>query len=589
MRKWLGYSLRRKLSLLMLLFALIPMLFLGLLAYGISAHLTKKNITQSGFDTLRQMRGNLTSMIEDVEGMSIYLIGQRDIQQYLRLTDPDDRLAADIIGDLGNLAGSKSYISHIAIYAANSSTILSSSSIYNTDFHTPIEVSEVSDKMWAGLYPIKDFSGERNVITFIRPLRSVHDYQLLGWLSVSLDESQVSREWANLQLGGGEGQIRLTDENGNILSASDKSELYLNWEDLHPEVKVYKDTLEYGEALLQQDEEEGGDLSLLYYREPLNGWTLLATLPSSWASTQSSIILHLTAAAVVLVIVLSGALTFFVLNRVTKPLALLSRLLTMVNPERPMPVFPMNTNDEIARLGQSYNMLGKHIEQLKKQLIQNETRKKEADMQALQAQINPHFLYNTLSSIRWMALMKRDQAIAQMVGSLSDFLRFSLNNGRDYCTVHQELAHIRNYEQVQSIRYPGKFALELVVDARLQERYMLKLLLQPLVENSMLHGILKKEGKGTITVIVEEQDKHMVFTVMDDGVGISEDKLKVLREQIQSGEPNAGFGLRNVNERLLLHYGPDSQLHIISSPGAGTRIRFSIPDRGDPHENNDRG
>lgn len=588
-RKWLSYSLRRKLSLLMLLFALIPMLFLGLLAYGISAHLTKQNITQSGFDTLRQMRGNLVSMIEDVEGMSIYLIGQRDIQQYLRLADPDDRLAADIIGDLGNLAGSKSYISHISIYANNSTSILSSSSIYNTDFHNPIELTTVQDKMWAGLFPIEDYAGKRDVITFIRPLRSIHNYQLLGWLSVSLDEKQVSREWANLQLGGGEAQIRLIDENGSVLSASDKSELFVNWDDLYPDVQVHMDTSEYGEALIQQDVEGGEDLSLLYYREPINGWTLLATLPSSWASTQSSFILHLTALAVVLVVVLSGALTFFVLNRVTKPLALLSRLLTMVNPDRPLPVFPMNTNDEIARLGQSYNMLGKHIEELKQQLILNETRKKEADMQALQAQINPHFLYNTLSSIRWMALMNRDQAIAQMVGSLSDFLRFSLNNGRDFCTVHQELAHIRNYEQVQSMRYPDKFTLDLVIDTQLQDRYMLKLLLQPLVENAMLHGILKREGAGTITVIVEEQGKNMVFTVMDDGVGIPEDQLAILQQQIQNSEPHAGYGLRNVNERLLLHYGPDSQLQIVSSPGSGTRIRFSIPDRGDLHENNDRG
>lgn len=588
MRKWLGYSLRRKLSLLMLLFALIPMLLLGLFAYSISAHLTEKNVMQSGIDTLRQMRGNLTSMIEDVEGMSIYMIGQRDIQQYLYLEDIDDRLGADIIGDLGNLAASKSYISHITIYAVRSGTMLSSSSIYNMDFRSPIDVSEVKDKAWAGLFTIEDYAGKRDVITFIRPLRSIHDYEVLGWLSISLDERQVSRDWANLQLGGGAGEVALVDEEGSVLAATNKEELFLNWDVLYPGVRERFGTAEdYGETVYHQAQEEGGDLSLLYYREPIHGWTLIASLPSSWASSQSSYILHLTAAAVVLVVVLSGALTLFVLSRVTKPLQLLSRLLSMVNPERPLPVFPTNTNDEIARLGQSYNLLGEHIEQLKKQLILNETRKKEADMQALQAQINPHFLYNTLSSVRWMALMNRDKAIAQMVGALSDFLRFSLNNGRDFCPVHQELAHIRNYEQVQSIRYPDKFTLDLVVEAVLQDRYMLKLLLQPLVENAMIHGILKREGKGTITVIVEELGNLMAFTVMDDGVGMSEERLHALSSQLQSG--GAGYGLRNVNERLLLHYGPESQLQITSKPGAGTRIRFSIPARGDMHEDHDRG
>ncbi|MGV2806466.1 sensor histidine kinase, partial [Clostridium perfringens] len=129
----------------------------------------------------------------------------------------------------------------------------------------------------------------------------------------------------------------------------------------------------------------------------------------------------------------------------------------------------------------------------------NESLKKEADMHALQVQINPHFLYNTLSSIHWLALMNQDVKIAEMVGSLSDFLRFSLNNGQEYCTIQQEIMHVRHYVNIQTIRYPEKFKFEVHVEEELYQHTMLKLLLQPLVENSMLHGILSRDGMGTIT------------------------------------------------------------------------------------------
>ena len=590
MKAWLGYSLRRKLSLLMLVFALIPMLFLGLFAYGISAHLTKKNALQLGTDTLRQIRGNLSSMIEDVEGMSIYLIGQRDIQRYLHMQEDHEQLRADIVGDIANLARSKYYISHISIYASQPGTILSSSSIYDNDFHTPIDVTQFADKSWNGLTTIRDFAGERDVITFVRPLRSIYDYQVLGWLTISLDERQVSRDWVNVRLGGVEGQVSLIDSQGQILSSTDQSLLFDEWDQVYPGTREAFARSAYGEVSYRPAAGDQDDTSLIYYQEPLNRWTLVSSLPTSWYGAQSNYILHLTVAAVVLALLLSGGLTLFVLRRVTKPLQLLTRLLTKVDPHHPLPAFHTDTQDEIARLGESYNLLGEHIEELKRQVIQNENRKKQADMQALQAQINPHFLYNTLSSIHWMALMNGNGSIAEMVGSLSDFLRFSLNQGKDYCPLRQELAHIRNYERVQSIRYPDKFKLDMNVEESLMEMPVLKLLLQPLVENAMVHGIQKKQGLGSITVIVEGQGARMMFHVLDDGVGMEPERLAELRNSLENGAERVGYGVFNVHERLLLHYGGPSGLQIDSKPGVGTHIRFSIPVRGeDEHEDINRG
>jgi two-component system sensor histidine kinase YesM len=285
-------------------------------------------------------------------------------------------------------------------------------------------------------------------------------------------------------------------------------------------------------------------------------------------------------------------LTIFVIRKVTTPLGSLTRLLTKINPDEPLPHYPVYTSDEIGRLAGSYNLLSTHIEALKKQLIHNETRKKEADMRALQAQINPHFLYNTLSSIHWIALLNEENRIAEMVGALSDFLRFSLNKGKEYCKVSQELAHIRNYVQVQSIRFPDEFTVDYVVDARLSDSFMLKLLLQPLVENAMIHGIQMKEEPGVISIYVELKGNSMYVKVMDDGIGMTEERLREVTESLYPAEEtianDASYGLRNVHERLQLHYGLDSGIKIEIRLNEGTCVSFSIPVLEDNHENLDR-
>ena len=135
-----------------------------------------------------------------------------------------------------------------------------------------------------------------------------------------------------------------------------------------------------------------------------------------------------------------------------------------------------------------------------------------------------------------MALMNKDSKTAEMVSSLSDFLRFSLNNGKEFCAVSQEIAHVQNYVNIQSIRYPDMFDVQIEVDPALQTKLMLKLLLQPLIENAMLHGILKKEGIGKITVFVEMYDKQMTFTVTDNGVGMNDEQLKTLCAKISSNK-----------------------------------------------------
>lgn len=576
---------------IMLVTTLIPLLFLGGFAYTLSSRSTEAKTEQAGIDTLRQMEGNLGFILQDVENMSIFLIGQGEIAQYLRGQEDDQNARERVLGFTTNLVSSKKYISDITIYPANPKIApLSTTTIYSSNLESELNVREVKQKMWTGLYTVETYAGLGHVFSFIRPLRTAGNYQTVGWLSISLDESIISKYWSEPKLAGGQGEVALLNEKGMILSATDKSWLSRSLESLLPGITS---AIRPGMSGAATYREGHAKKTVLTYEEPLVGWKLVGLIPFEQYQAQSRYILQLTAVAVAIAVLATAGLILFLIQRVTNPLQTLARLLSKVNPEEPLPQYPANSDDEIGKLAESYNMLGTHIEKLKRELIQSEARKKEADMRALQAQINPHFLYNTLSSIHWIALLTEEKRIADMVGALSDFLRFSLNKGKEFCPVHQELSHIKNYVQVQSIRFPDQFDVDIVADPELQDKLMLKLLLQPLVENAMIHGVQKKEGKGMITVFVERQGSRMSFLVLDDGVGMSEELLQLVRSSIYAGggedSPDTSYGLRNVNERLLLHYGPEAGLTIESKPQAGTRVSFSIPIMEEEHENHDRG
>lgn len=278
-----------------------------------------------------------------------------------------------------------------------------------------------------------------------------------------------------------------------------------------------------------------------------------------------------------------AGIVLFLIIRVTRPLQTVAASLKGFRPDGEIIALPITSSDEIGMLVHSYNKLGERVHVLMQEVKRQESMKKEADMQALQAQINPHFLYNTLASIHWMALMNKDAKIAQMVGSLSDFLRFSLNKGSEYCQVKQEVLHVQHYSSIQQIRYPEQFEIAFHISSELESKHMLKLLLQPLIENAIIHGILGKQSKGCITVSAQlAQMGHMQFTIEDSGQGMSQEQLQTLLQQIEvpldhTIKPASSYGLRNVNQRLLLHYGEESGLVIHSVEGRGTTISFTIP------------
>ena len=243
--------------------------------------------------------------------------------------------------------------------------------------------------------------------------------------------------------------------------------------------------------------------------------------------------------------------------------------------------------EELRELGEQINQMADRLETLIEQVRQNQDHLSKAELRTLQAQINPHFLYNTLDTIVWQAESGKGDEVVRLTRNLSDFFRIALSSGADWIPVSQELKHVSAYLSIQKTRYRDILDYEVDQAEGLEEVYMLKLLLQPLVENALYHGIKNKRGGGKILVKVRLQNRIMTFTVADTGKGMSPGQLKALEESLQTEIPTSqaakepghtGFGMRNVDMRIRLYYKKQTGLLIQSGP-EGTEVSFSIPIR----------
>jgi two-component system, sensor histidine kinase YesM len=238
--------------------------------------------------------------------------------------------------------------------------------------------------------------------------------------------------------------------------------------------------------------------------------------------------------------------------------------------------------DEITELGMSFNIMIGKIRELLDAKIKEQENLQKAEMRALQAQINPHFLYNTLDTIIWMAEAQKTDQVIEIVSALSSFFRISLSKGRDWITIGEELERTRSYLTIQRMRYRDIMDFKIEADELVLNNTILKLILQPLVENALYHGIKNKRGGGTIVVRAKQKNENeILLQVEDDGIGFTPEKLSQLQAELDddSGEIKleSGFAIDNVNKRIRLYYGRQYGLSIQSEYYTGTCATLVIP------------
>lgn len=283
--------------------------------------------------------------------------------------------------------------------------------------------------------------------------------------------------------------------------------------------------------------------------------------------------------ALVGVVVAVGIMSYLIPLSITRPFKELSQVTDEIAKGNLSVRANVNTGVEATALSNSMNTMIDKINELLEQVTTEQIRLRKAEFELLQAQVNPHFLYNTLDAIIWLAEAGEQKRVVGMVRNLSDFFRTSLNQGKDINSIKEEMLHVKSYLEIQHVRYQDILSYDIEVPEALYIYSIPKITIQPLVENALYHGIKNKRGMGHISIRGEAGEKDFTITVTDDGIGIDETRLR----QVQSGIQNKVltgkdfYGLYNVCERIRLNFGEEYGIFIESVYGEGTSVRVILP------------
>lgn len=353
-----------------------------------------------------------------------------------------------------------------------------------------------------------------------------------------------------------------TDEKniGATLSKTELAEVYTNNDGYH----LYNDG--------------NDDYFTSSYTSSLTGWRIVSTVPASAVTYDVKGIINNILAINIIICMIIIILNVLVLNRITMPIKKLTALMKIVENGELNVHFKYMRMDEIGELGHGFNRMIERLRNLIEQVYKTQLREKQAELNALQNQINPHFIYNTLESIHMMAEINDDRETSGMIQTLGNLLRYSISFKKQKVTVKEEIEHLTDYLFIQKHRFDEKFDVEYDIEERLYGYEIIKLILQPLVENAIYHGLETRFGRGKITIRGYENNEGLIFQIQDNGVGMEEDRLKQLIYDINDQNSNSrSIGVRNVNERIKLHYGKKYGLEVFSVKDKGTIVKVHLP------------
>lgn len=309
-------------------------------------------------------------------------------------------------------------------------------------------------------------------------------------------------------------------------------------------------------------------------------WKVASIIPYSELFYLLDVFRYILIATAIVMLSISIVISIKASSSVAKPIKNLVDKVDNFNPEKPEEYVLKNevkkasTKDEIYMLEESYDAMIERIYELMEKNIKDMDEKRRLELDSLQQQINPHFLYNTLDAIAWMAKIKKEPEIEKLVMSLAKFFRISLHRGDTIITVGEEIELTQHYLEIQEIRFPNRFDITYDIDPNVKNYKTLKLLLQPVVENAIKYGM--QEQSGTIVISVKKIDENIVYSVKDNGEGFDVPKDMLFRPYGTMQENRSGYGLFNINERIRLEYGAGYGLKIYSEKGKGTTVYITI-------------
>lgn len=583
-----GMQLRHKLLMSYLLFILIPLGMLSFVSYNSFSKIIKDYVffsVQSNFnltysylsDKLYKVITTSEIVMKDDKLSNIFL---RDFSQYsavennVFITEITNYLSS--FEDNSDIYRVRIYVPDENLYSEPSYYFRNMKDIESKKWYKA--AFEIANLAWcpSSYFDCTDFDvGEASnayVLALMRKIKDPTNYlKNAGFIRVDFRESAMRNiiEMADSV----KGSLTYVQSEGNIPVVTSNSDLY---EEIG--IPVTQLNGDHSGTVLQPYSVRGEKVYYLSRQFKQSDWVLVTVIPYGEIVAQAK---ALQSEILILILLISSAafaFAWYVAFSMTKRISLLKRKMKDVQEGKLNSIIETSAGDEIGELTRSYNyMLGK-ISKLIEERYKAGIEVKNAELKALQAQINPHFLYNTLDMINWLAQKNRVEDVEQAVNSLAMYYKLSLSKGMEEITIGDELEHVSSYVKIQNMRFSNKICLIIEVDEEIKEYMILKLTLQPIIENAILHGIVKNMSReGTIIIEGRVREEVIILQVQDNGAGMSESNLEMLNSAKSEKKAFDGYGVKNVIDRIKLFYGEAYGLTYTSVLGKGTTVEIRIP------------
>ncbi|SDW79122.1 sensor histidine kinase [Paenibacillus sp. CF384] len=596
-------NLRPKLLLAFIGLIVAPLICLGIVSFLNSEQLLEKKYSEQTEITLKAVGGNIRYFFRELDQLTDTSVTNATVQDALRSSRNSVNDASRLIAisqyekSLGKLLWQNPALSMVMLYGEDGTMfrsyrndpttfknitydMLKNHSIYP-------QIKQYSGRpMWIGPYEQPGLTGTGAALfTQLRIVRDMESFNESGIMVTQVKTDDVDSMLQDFTLSGEqETQTRyLIINNGGLVMLDSKHELEGRYAQNEMQLQL-QHTQRYVSSRTMFNHE---DSLVSAYNLDRSGWILISV--KSWESLTSENIRFVQWIGGITLLCLIFAILFniFFVSRVAKSIIRVVRKMRLVEQGMMDTRVPAKGKDETVLLARSFNSMVETIGRLLSEVRTEQERKQRAEMMLMQAQIKPHFLFNTLESINALAAQNEGGKIMQMVRRLSILLRTSMHHS-EIITVQQEVEHVRSYLEIQKYRFEDLFSYELLISEETLDYTILKLTLQPLVENSIQHGFEGLAHVGMISVSVHLEEGLVILTVTDNGIGMNEEALKRINglsseqerdldlNMAEQGE-RRGLGLRSVADRLRIHYGSPYGLLLCSQEGYGTIIRIKIP------------
>lgn len=564
---------------------LFTVLIIGVISISLTSDAVEKNSREYTSQLIEQVNSNIESYITNMENISQMTLYNNDVREYLTRKDLSDDERLSYINKITKLFDSilstRKDISSIMVFGYNHREVIANSRRVTklNLFVDPkeqtwyIKAGEANGKAVISSSHVQNILQDdyyRWVVSLSRELVSADGKDRMGIFLVDLNFSIINDMCSKIKLGK-RGYVFIIDNQGNIVYHPQQQLIYSN---------VKKEMID--EVLKSRSSyfvtQEGSDSRIYNIKESsLTGWKIVGVAYLNELVTNKNDITNSYILWGLFCLVIAIILSIIMTLRISRPVKRLEASMKKAEKGNFDIKVDIESSNEIGELSRAFNIMIVKIKELMNQNVKEQELKRKSELKALQAQINPHFLYNTLDSIVWMAEGKKSEEVVIMTSSLAKLFRLSISKGEEIITINNETEHIRSYLTIQKMRYRDKLDFEIDVDREIMQYKTLKIMLQPLVENSIYHGIKNKTGTGIIRIKGQRIENRVLLQVIDNGVGMTPEKAEHILENSNETPKGSGVGVKNVNERIKLYFGDEYGIIFESEPEVGTTANVWLP------------